>query len=47
MEYGMDLHRRRELQAIGLETNPLFDDVGTKAFPSEFLGGALYTILHQ
>jgi hypothetical protein len=41
MEYRMDLHRRRELQAIGLETNPLFDGVGAKALPVKFLGGTL------
>jgi hypothetical protein len=41
MEYRMDLHRRRELQAIGLEANPLFDDVGAKALPVKFLGGTL------
>jgi hypothetical protein len=26
---------------IGLETNPLFDDIGTKALPVKFLGGTL------
>jgi hypothetical protein len=35
------------LQAIGLETDPLFDDVGTKAFPIEFLGGALGTDIRR
>src|ERR1700732_1114694 len=30
-----------------METNPLFDDIGTKAFPIEFLGGALGTNIRR
>jgi hypothetical protein len=41
MEYRVELHRQRELQAIGLETNQLFDGVGAKALPVKFLGETL------
>src|ERR1700683_2884309 len=43
MESRIDFHRRRKFYAIGLETNPFFDDIGTKTFPIEFLGGTFST----
>jgi hypothetical protein len=41
VEHRVNLHRRWELQAVGLEANPLFDNVGAKVLPVEFLRGTL------